>query len=395
MALTFFCLAAACLWLALHPFTTYPLSLAVLARFGRFDRVGRFGRSGGARPTAPPETAAFALRFAICTCAYNEEAVIEAKLDNLLALRIGQPDLEILVYVDAASDRTAALCERYASQITLLVATERHGKTHGMNLLVQRTQADIVIFTDANVMLAPDVVERLEVHFRQPDVGCVCGNLTYVNAADSVTAHSGSLYWRIEEAIKRLESATGSVIGADGSLFAMRRVLHRPPPDHIIDDFYCSLMVMCQGQRVIQASDVKAFEESVAVSSEEFRRKIRIACQAFNVHRLLWAQIRRLDAFSVYKYASHKLLRWLSIFFLAASLVFGMLGAASIGWWAVAVLLALSPLAIWTIGSRWPLRPFSQIYDILAAFAATGVGVVRSLRGERFQTWSPAASLRK
>jgi len=43
---------------------------------------------------------------------------------------------------------------------------------------------------------------------------------------------------------------------------------------------------------VIQASDAFAYEESVVSSREEFQRKIRIACQAFNVHRLVWPHLR-------------------------------------------------------------------------------------------------------
>ncbi|CAN5174566.1 glycosyltransferase family 2 protein [soil metagenome] len=384
MALLLLVFAVVFLWLALHPFTTFPLSLALLARLG----IGK--------PTVSiaPATAR-PLTFAICTCAYNEEAVIDAKMRNLLALRDRSPGLDILVYVDAAGDRTAAICQPYADRIKLHVADQRHGKTHGMNLLVQNTQADIVIFTDANVVLAVDIVERLRSHFQDEGVGLVCGKLTYVNSAASVTAWTGSVYWRIEERIKRLETATGSVIGADGSLFAMRRDLHRAPPDHIIDDFYVALMVMCQGKRIIQATDVNAFEESVEVTHEEFRRKIRIACQAFNVHRLLWSQVRRLDALTLYKYVSHKLLRWLSIFTLAASFVMALLATVVGGWWILTLLLAVSPPLLWALGSRWPVRPVSTVYDMLVAFTGVGLGVLESLRGKRFQTWSPAASLRK
>lgn len=382
--LSLFVLAFLLLWLALHPFTTFPLSLALLARFG-VGRSKALPVAAGQRP----------LTFAICTCAYNEEAVIEAKLRNLLALRERDPGLDILLYVDCASDRTAAICELYRDRIKLHVADQRHGKTHGMNLLAQCTQADIIIFTDANVVLADDIVERLRAHFEDPEVGLVCGRLTYVNPDASVTAGTGSLYWRIEERIKRLETATGGVVGADGSLFALRRALHVAPPDHIIDDFYVSLMMLIQRKRVIQSTDVNAFEESVAVEHEEFRRKVRIACQAFNVHRLLWPQVIKLDALTVYKYLSHKFLRWLSIFLLAASFVLFLLATALAGWWPLTLLLAVSPAVLWLLGSRWPVRPFSQVYDILVAFVGTGLGVLRSLRGERFQTWSPAVSLRK
>lgn len=378
-------LAALCCWLALHPFTTYPMTLALVRRV----------KARAIAPVASLESAPSPERFAICTCAYNEERVIAEKIANLLEVKARYPAVQVLLYVDAATDRTAEIARRYESQLTLHVAQERHGKTYGMNRLVALADADILVFTDANVILAPDVIERLGEHFADPQIGCVCGNLNYVNADASVTAQAGSLYWRIEERIKSLETATGSVIGADGSLFAMRRGLHRPPPDDIIDDFYLSLSVLCQGQRVVQAQDVRAYEESVPVAAEEFRRKIRIACQAFNVHRLMWADIKRLDALNVYKYVSHKLLRWLGIYAIVAAWLFAIAGFLSMGQLSFALLVFLSPIALWSLGSRWPVRPFSQIYDILGAFVGTGLGVMRSLRGDRFQTWAPAASLRK
>ncbi|WP_425259333.1 glycosyltransferase family 2 protein [Rubrivivax sp. RP6-9] len=372
------------LLLALHPFVTYPLSLLALRRWRR------------AAPAPPPGgAAAVPPRFAICTCAYNEARVIEAKLLNLLALRAQHPGLEILVYVDASSDDTASICSRYADRIQLVVSDRRTGKTHGMNQLVARTQADIVVFTDANVMLDPQALAHLAPYFADPDVGCVCGSLVYTNAADSTTARTGSLYWRLEEGIKRLETDTGSVMGADGSLFAIRRALHRPPPDHIIDDMYVSFRVLCGGRRIVQATDVRAYEESVSSMHEEFQRKVRIACQAFNVHRLLWPRLRRLPLLSLYKYVSHKLLRWFTIYLLAIAFV-ALAAAALVAGWPLAAAGGVALLAtLWLLGHRFPVQPVAQLFDILSAMAGAGVGVWRSLLGDRFQTWQPAASIRK
>lgn len=380
MATVLFIVAALSFLVALHPFVTYPLSLKLL-------------KAMRGKPTAMSGGDSADLTFAICMCAYNEEHVIEAKMRNLLELRRREPGLAIHVYVDAASDLTAEILQRYAEDIDLFVAGERHGKTYGMNLLSARAQADILIFTDANVFLDLDCVADLRRHFADPTIGCVCGNLTYTNANQSVTAQSGSLYWRFEEALKRLESDTGSMMGADGSIFAMRRTLRRAPPDHIIDDMYVSLMTIVEGYRLVQARDVRATEESVTHAGEEFKRKVRIACQAFNVHRLIWPHLRRLDALTRYKYLSHKFIRWLSIYFLALGAASFLLGLVAIGQpsWA-ALLLALAAAGGW-LGMR-SVKPFAQIVDVLGAFAATGVGVWRSLRGERFQTWTPAASIR-
>jgi cellulose synthase/poly-beta-1,6-N-acetylglucosamine synthase-like glycosyltransferase len=377
-----FIAAAVSFVLALHPFVTYPLSLKLLKALR------------GAAPSAADAVPDRTLSFAICMCAYNEERVIADKVRNLLELRQREPDLSIYIYVDAAADRTAEILRGFERDIDLYVSAERHGKTYGMNLLSSRAQADILIFTDANVFLDLSCVDDLRRHFADRDVGCVCGNLNYTNGDQSITAQSGSLYWRFEEALKRLESDTGSMMGADGSIFAIRRQLRHAPPDHIIDDMYVSLMTIVDGYRLVQARDVRAYEESVPHAAEEFSRKVRIACQAFNVHRLLWPRLRKLDFLTRYKYLSHKFIRWLCIYFLVGAIGCFLLGLVVAGYGVLAVTaLALGAIALWA-GARWQIKPLSQIVDVLTALCGAGLGVWRSLRGDRFQTWTPAASVR-
>jgi len=209
-AVTWFGLSALFLFLGVHPFVTYPLSLRLLAR-----AKARSARPRLAEPSLEPS-------FAICVCAYNEEGTIERKVANMLALRRWIGRLEILVYVDAATDRTAELLEPFGNEITLVVSPRRYGKVHGMNLLAERARASILVFTDANVLFHEGAIEALAREFRDPRVGCVCGHLIYVND-DTPTAAVGSLYWRLEERIKEYESAAGAVVGADGSIFALRR----------------------------------------------------------------------------------------------------------------------------------------------------------------------------
>ena len=371
------CVLAAC-----HPFITYPWSLIVL------QVLHPVRRCMGEGSNVP-------LNCAICVCAYNEEHAIARKVENLLALCAREPGLEILIYVDGATDRTADILREYGSQICLHVETRRLGKTYGMNRLAAKAQSPILIFTDANVLMDMDCVRNFRRYFTDPKIGCVCGSLVYTNGRASATAASGSAYWRFEETIKKLEMESGSTIGADGSVFAIRRSLHQPPPDHIIDDLYVSLKIMCCGFRVIQASDALAYEESVVSGREEFGRKIRIACQAFNVHRLLWPQLRRLDGITLYKYVSHKLIRWFTIYLLAVAIL-AFEGALIVAGHALfAAALALCIAAALYLGCVSTIRPFAQFAGTIAAFAGTGLGVWRSLRGDRYQTWSPAASIRR
>ncbi len=380
MAFFLFVLCLLCVFLVVHPFVTYPLTLRLLR-----SRIHR-----PLKPAAnPPQET-----FAICVCAYNEAAVIREKAENLRALQRAVPGLEVLIYVDAASDRTAEILADYKGHFFIHVSPERHGKTHGMNLLVAQAKASVIVFSDANVMLDPGSLDALRPYFADPEVGCVCGHLRYVNPGESVTAATGSLYWKLEEHIKQLETETGSLMGADGSIFAIRRHLHHPPPDDIIDDMFVSFSILCDGYRIVRAPDVTASEESVTASREEFRRKIRIACQAFNVHRLLLPRLRTLGRLDCYKYVSHKLMRWFAIYWLAlAVLLFeASLWAAGYPWVGLA-LIGAGCLGLW-LGDRLRLSPVPQVVDILLAFVGTGLGIWRSLRGARFQTWAPAQSIR-
>lgn len=367
--------------LAIHPFLTYPLSLWLVRRL-HFIPL-RPAASPGDRPS-----------LALCFCAYREEHVIRDKIANLIALQERNPDLKVYVYVDGHADRTGEILSAHRDRFTVLWSEERTGKTVGMNRLVALAEADIIVFTDANVMLDPAAPERISAYFRDPEVGCVCGHLRYTKSG-SVTGEVGSLYWRLEETIKQLESDTGSVMGADGSIFAIRRRLHQPPPPDIIDDMYVSFRILLDGHRVVRAPDALASEESVTSSKEEFRRKVRIACQAFNVHRLLWPELLRLDAWNLYKYVSHKLLRWLSIYnlVLAASLFTAVLLYDHLEW--IALGLWLAGVSLITAGKVLEPRLLGSLSSMLEALAATGVGVWQSLRGNRFQTWTPASSNRQ
>jgi len=133
----------------------------------------------------------------------------------------------------------------------------------------------------------------------------------------------------------------------------------------------------------------------VSSMREEFQRKVRIACQAFNVNRLLWPRLKQLPALSLYKYLSHKLLRWFTIYLLGLAYAAFTAAALFAGLPLLAAVMVVLLAALWLLGHRWPVQPVSQLFDILSAMAGAGVGVWRSVAGDLYQTWQPAASIRK
>jgi cellulose synthase/poly-beta-1,6-N-acetylglucosamine synthase-like glycosyltransferase len=378
----FLCSGLLLLALAQHPFISYPLSLLLAARL--FPR-----------PLTPAADANRPESVALCMCAYNEERVIGDKVENMLAMRKAIPNLEILIYVDAATDRTVDILRSYGDAIVVIEGKTRQGKTHGMNTLVASTSCDLIVFTDANTVFIEDTLPNLLRPFDDPSVGCVCGHLVYTSAVGGATAETGALYWRLEEWIKERESQTGSVMGADGSIFAIRRCLHRPPPPDFFDDLFVSLSILCAGYRVVRAADALAYEETTSVSKEEFTRKIRIGCMAFNVHRFLRADLRRLDLLDKYKYLSHRRLRWVSIYLLAGGVLCLAISLAIRGYWLVLSLGILFAAALAFSAWRWPHGLLGRGREIFIALLATGIGVWRSIRGVRYQTWTPVSSARR
>jgi cellulose synthase/poly-beta-1,6-N-acetylglucosamine synthase-like glycosyltransferase len=368
-------LSLICFVLFLYPYIFYPFVLRLWpARPVRFD------------PSAPPPSAS--AMFA----AYNEERSLPAKIDNLRAIHHAHPEIELLAYSDASTDGTLAMLEAQRDMLTVIGAAGRHGKATGMRMMVAAAHGEICIFTDANVILDPASIGPLLAYFSDPEVGGVAGALCYVNEEESPTARVGGTYWRLEETVKRLESRCGSIIGADGSIFAVRRALYRDVPPHLLDDMTVSTYIILAGKRMIHAADVVAYEKTATSSADEFRRKRRIACRAFNTHRYVWPKIlRHYSATNIFKYVSHKLLRWLGLVPLALAILFGLVAATLAGhvW---AVLIAAAAIGIGYALGRAGVPLLAVMSEAILLITATFCGICDSLRGKTYQTWEPAAS---
>jgi cellulose synthase/poly-beta-1,6-N-acetylglucosamine synthase-like glycosyltransferase len=381
LALVFLGLSVLALLASIHPLVTYPLSLWL---FARRKPALLTGEAQVPRPSV-----------AICMCAYNEENIIVAKAESLLAMQADYGPATIHVYVDGSSDATLALLEPYRDRIDLVVSGERRGKTYGMNQLVSRSESEILFFTDANVMSDVDALSRLVRPFADAEIGCTSARLVYVNSRESATSALGAAYWRVEEALKRIETQTTGLIGVDGAMFAVRRALYRPAPPLLIDDLYTSLSLLLQGTRVVSVESVVVTERSAVRTGEEYLRKMRIACQAMNVHTTLWPQLRRLPLLLLYAYLSHRYMKWLTPFFVLAALLFG-LGtiAALIDPLAAIGLLVFGAVGLW-LGQLLRVKPAIVLASAIASLTGVAIGVLKSwFTGETFQTWSPASSIR-
>jgi cellulose synthase/poly-beta-1,6-N-acetylglucosamine synthase-like glycosyltransferase len=381
IVLSFLTLASG--FLVLYPYFFYPLTLRLIRDDGTKLRQVHCSRIDNRTIT-----------YDIVLCAHDEEKCISQKIENCLAIASRLGGVKVHVYSDGSTDRTNEILIDYGHKIDAVISPVQQGKSVGMNRLLERCMAEFVVFTDSNTILDVESFEKIERHFRDPTVGCIAGHLIYDNDSESTVASVGRNYWVFEENLKLLESRSGSCVGADGSLFVIRRELYKPVPAHIIDDMYTSLSILCEGWRVIQVTDVVARERSATESGEEFARKIRIACRCFNCHRALWSSLRELPPIMLYKYISHKVLRWFGGVFLISGAVAGTALLFEVGQSAFAVAGVILFMAV-LLPYRGRIKLLGQARESAFAMVAASLGILQSWCGLRYQVWTIAASTRR
>ncbi|MBF0331140.1 MAG: glycosyltransferase family 2 protein [Candidatus Omnitrophica bacterium] len=280
------------------------------------------------RPTAPdvqvPDDRLPSVSIVIA--AYNEEKVIRARVENLLALEYPADKLEIIIASDGFGDRTAAIAKEYASRgVVVCDYPHRRGKVNVLNETVPKAKNDIVVFSDANTAFKPDTVKMLVRRFQDKRVGSVCGRLIFTTEGTTSGELEG-VYWRYETFLKTVEGQYGSLLGANGALFAIRKELfYQCPPDTIIEDFVVPMKILEKGFKCVYAPEAVAYEDAAKHIIQEKKRRIRIGAGDFQAIGLLWRMLNPLRGFSAMAFWSHKILRWFAPFFMLAAFIANIL----------------------------------------------------------------------
>ena len=249
--------------------------------------------------------------------AHNEDSCIEERIQNALASEYPRDKLEILIASDGSVDRTNEIVNGFAHENVRLIAHDvRRGKAATLNSSIREAKGNIVVFSDANTAFEPRAIEHLARWFSDPNVGVVCGKLVLTDAKTG--RNVDGLYWRYETFLKQCEGRLGGLLGANGAIYAMRRELYCPIPDNtIIDDFVIPLYAKIAHRfRIIYDATAIAHEETAATIRQEFRRRVRIGSGDYQSLVHLWPLLSPRHGWTSFTFVGHKLLRWLSPFFL-------------------------------------------------------------------------------
>jgi cellulose synthase/poly-beta-1,6-N-acetylglucosamine synthase-like glycosyltransferase len=284
----------------------------------------------------------------IAIAAYDEEGCIRDKIRNCLDQDYPAGKLEILVGSDGSDDATDEIVRGFGlPQVRLLRLDQRSGKPSVLNLLIGQARGELVLFTDADVMMGPGAVAAMVVRFTDASVGAVHAHYHRVGA-DSNPAEG--LFDQYEAWLKNLEGKLGAVVGAYGWALMVRRSLCRPMPrDTILDDFLIGIRPFRRGYAVVYEMSAQCWTK-VEAEGVEFKRKVRISrgnVQAFLRNADLLSPKYGVKAWVLF---SHKILRLMGPCFLLSLLVASAVGFRlqffSVVFWAQAVIWATVPLVL-------------------------------------------------
>ncbi len=239
--------------------------------------------------------------------AYNEADVIRDKLINTLALNYPSDKLQIIVVNDGSTDQTDKIVAEFESSRLIQHRVEgRGGKNIALNKTRSMITGDIVVFSDANCLYDTDAILRLVEPFSDNRVGCVCGELRYINASTG-TAVGESLYWRYEQCLKRWQSKMGEVLVLNGSIFAIRHEQFHELHAKIANDFQIPVDVSTDGFSIIYEPRAIAREKVAADAADELQRKARIIARGFEG---FFSYFRHFHGIRLFQFVSQKFLRW-------------------------------------------------------------------------------------
>ena len=370
-------IAAVLFWLSagllVYTHLGYPLALWLLLHLrrpsaGGDDREDSPGRESPRSETGP---AAGLPTVSLIIPAYDEQEVIAAKVANALALDYPRDRLQIVVASDGSSDATAKRAR--AAGADLVLELPPGGKVAALNAAAERASGEVLAFSDANSVWAPDALRQLVAPFAEPRVGYVCGQVRFL---DPGGGNLEGAYWRYEMAVREMESALAGVTAGNGAIYAVRREAYVPLAPSGSHDLSFPFALAKRGLRSLYAPAARAEEKMVPTLEGEFARKRRMMVGLWDiVVGEGMVSPRGYPPLFAFEIASHRLLRYLSplLHLVALAANAFLLGD---GWFYVLTfVLQLGLIAAALLGRVLPIAPFriARYYAMTTTSIAAGL----------------------
>ena len=256
----------------------------------------------------------------------NGEKVLSRRLKNLLNLDYPKDKLEIIVISDGSTDHTNAILEdfvgSYSEKIKSIIYSSSYGKSYALNKGVSVASGEIILFADSRQVFESEVIKELVANFEDENVGCVSGELYFLEDLCSKIQVEMGAYWKFEKWLRKLESSTGSVVGATGAIYAIRKELYKTlPVQTLLDDVLTPMNIVLQGYRIVFEPNAIAYDTVSKDMSQEKVRKLRTLSGNWQLLNLAPELFMPWKNPLWFRFISHKICRLIVPFLLLILLV--------------------------------------------------------------------------
>jgi cellulose synthase/poly-beta-1,6-N-acetylglucosamine synthase-like glycosyltransferase len=335
-------------------------------------------------------------KISVLIAAYNEEKVIRETVTTLLTSNYPPDKFEVIVGSDNSKDRTHEIMEELVAldkRVKFYPFFERNGKPGVLNRIEEKAFGDVLVFVDSNILFDENALMEMASLFADKRIGGVSGE---IRLKKSKTGNQEGTYWKLESRIKDFEGKVGSLIGANGGMYAIRRELYwkYPVGETIQDDILMTLKVISAGYDFTY--DTKAFshEEPTATNEAEFKRKKRIQVSNLGTLRYVREFLNPFSSFTAFALWSHKILRWFSPHLLIIAIVSNLFLLDYSPIFMLSIYLIAASINLAVLGfffNRAGLRflPFLIFYYFYGTLGALFAGSFKYYFGTTNATWEP------
>jgi biofilm PGA synthesis N-glycosyltransferase PgaC len=212
---------------------------------------------------------------------FNEAKVLPKKLANTLDLDYPREKFEILVVDSGSTDGTRTIVNELMQKegqvkIRLLTQDERLGKSAALNYALENCVSEIVVLSDADVVVSKDALLQAAANFNDVTVGAVSGIEVIQNPDESSTTKLERGYRSFYNTLRLGESNMDSVMMSESEFSAYRRELLEAIPCNVMcDDMELTVQTRKKGFRAVYDPDVLFYEYSPSKFAERIKHKIR------------------------------------------------------------------------------------------------------------------------
>lgn len=224
--------------------------------------------------------------ISIIITAYKEPETIGKAIESFLNQNIKQ---EYELIVSCPDEETAQVVKKYSDKDKKIKRFKDpgQGKMLALNMLFSQAKGDVLIFTDGDVYVSQNSIEKILQAFENPKVGCVSGRPVSLNPKDNMLGYWSHLLTDAGAHQTRLEkSRQGKYFTCSGYLFAFRKGIVKEFPRDVPEDAYIPYLFITKGYKISYVPEAEVYVKYPTTFQEWMEQKRRIAKAYINYKQI-------------------------------------------------------------------------------------------------------------